>query len=122
MLSVSMWIAFLVGSVILWQVVSADVINRVKEFATMKAMGFSQSYVLGIGLAEAVLLALGAFLPAFAISAVLLWSIEKLTHLPTSITPALAATVGGIVLSMCALSATAAVRRIARAAPAELYR
>ena len=91
-------------------------------FRSMKAMGFSQSYVLGIGLAEAALLAIGAFLPAFAVSALILWLIEWLTHLPTSITPALAGTVAGIVLAMCVMSAVAAMRRIARAAPAELYR
>ena len=121
-LSISMWIAFVVGAVILWQVLSADIINRVKEFATMKAMGFSQSFVLGVGVAQAAFLALGAFVPAILIAGAILATIEHLTHLPTAITPALSATVLAIVLSMCALAAFSAVRRIARAAPAELYR
>lgn len=121
-LSISMWIAFVVGAVILWQVLSADIINRVKEFATMKAMGFSQSFVLGIGVAQAAFLALGAFIPAIAVAALILSTIERLTHLPTAITPELSANVLAIVLSMCALAAFSAVRRIARAAPAELYR
>lgn len=122
MLTISMWIAFIAGSVILLQVVSADVINRIKEFATMKAMGFSPVYVLGVGVLEAALLAFGAFVPAFAVSALILWLIEGATHLPTSLTPLLAASVFAIALPMCLLSAAFALRRIARAAPAELYR
>lgn len=121
-LSTSMWIAFGVGAVILWQVLSADIVNRVKEFATMKAMGFSQSFVMGVGLAQATFLALGSFLPAIAIAAVILATIERLTHLPTALTPELSANVLAIVLVMCMLAAFSAVRRIARAAPAELYR
>jgi putative ABC transport system permease protein len=122
MLTISMWIAFIAGSVILLQVVSADVINRIKEFATMKAMGFSPLYVFGVGVLEAALLALGAFIPAFALSALILSLIESATHLPTGLTPLLAATVFAIAVPMCLLSAAFALRRIARAAPAELYR
>jgi putative ABC transport system permease protein len=121
-LSISMWIAFIVGAVILWQVLSADIVNRMKEFATMKAMGFSHSFVLGVGLFQAAFLALGAFLPALIVAALILAVIERLTHLPTSITPGLSGMVLGIVLSMCLLAAFSALRRIARAAPAELYR
>jgi putative ABC transport system permease protein len=122
MLTISMWIAFIAGSVILLQVISADVINRIKEFATMKAMGFSPAYVFGVGAFEAAMLALGAFVPAIAASAAVLFVIERTTHLPTAVTPVLALSVMAIALPMCLLSAVVALRRIARAAPAELYR
>jgi hypothetical protein len=42
--------------------------------------------------------------------------------LPTAVTPVLALSVMAIALPMCLLSAVVALRRIARAAPAELYR
>jgi putative ABC transport system permease protein len=122
MLAISVWIAFIAGSVILLQVISADVINRIKEFATLKAMGFSPLYVFGIGAFEAAMLAFGAFVPAFLAAAIILFGIEKATHLPTVVTPRLAVTVLAIALPMCLLSAVVALRRIARAAPAELYR
>jgi len=122
MLTISVWIAFVAGSVILLQVISADVINRIKEFAILKAMGFSPAYVLGIGASEAAMLAFGAFVPAIVLSAAILLVIERATHLPTAVTPGLAITVLAIALPMCLLSVAVALRRIARAAPAELYR
>jgi putative ABC transport system permease protein len=122
MLTISMWIAFIAGSVILLQVISADVINRIREFATMKAMGFSPLYVFGVGAFEAAMLAFGAFVPALLVSTLILFWIERATHLPTAVTPLLALTVMAIALPMCLLSAAVALRRIARAAPAELYR
>ena len=121
MLTLSMWIAFMVGAVILLQVISTEIVNRMTEFATLNAMGFRRFFVYGIGVLEAAILAIGAFIPGFAAAAGVLWLIERLTHLPTAATPTLAFTVFMIVLGMSALAAASAIRRIAHADPAELY-
>ncbi len=121
MLTISMWIAFMVGAVILLQVISMEIVNRMTEFATLNAMGFGTVFVYGIGVLEAAILAIGAFIPGFAVAAAVLWLIERLTHLPTAATLLLAFTVLGIVLAMSALAAASAIRRIAHADPAELY-
>jgi putative ABC transport system permease protein len=121
MLAINMWIAFIVGAVILWQVLSTEIANRITEFATMKAMGFAQSFVFGVGVIESVLMALAAFVPAFFAAALILLLVDVLTHFPTAISPALILEVLGIVLLMALVSAAIAVRRIAHADPAELY-
>ena len=121
MLQISMWIAFLVGSVILLQVLSTDIVNRLGEFATLKAMGFAPEFVFGIGLFQALLLALSAFALAYASGSAVLWIVEWATHLPAGITPLLALATLLIVLAMCVLSAAVIVRRISQADPAELY-
>jgi len=121
MLQISMWIAFLVGSVILLQVISTDIVNRLKEFATLKAMGFGPGFVFGVGLFQSLLLAGGAFLIALAVTALVLAVVQATTHLPAGITPLLAIMTLVIVLTMTALSVVSVVRRIARADPAELY-
>ena len=121
MLQISMWIAFLVGSVILLQVISTDIVNRLKEFATLKAMGFGPEFVFGVGLLEALILATGAFLIALVVAMIVLGIVEATTHLPAGITPLLALTTLVIVLVMSVLSAISVVRRIAKADPAELY-
>jgi len=120
-LQTSMWVAFLVGSVILLQVISTDIVNRLKEFATLKAMGFGPEFVFGIGLFQALLLATGAFVLALVVSSVILGLVASVTHLPTTITFALGSLAFGIVLTMSVLSVAFVVRRIAGADPAELY-
>ncbi|MEE8438164.1 MAG: ABC transporter permease [Micropepsaceae bacterium] len=121
LLQTSMWIAFLVGSVILLQVISTDIVNRLKEFATLKAMGFGPEFVFGIGLFQALLLAAGAFVVALIVSAVILSLVASVTHLPTTITFALGILALLIVLTMSVLSVAFVVRRIAGTDPAELY-
>lgn len=121
MLAINMWIAFIVGAVILWQVLSTEIANRMTEFATMKAMGFAQSFVFGVGVLESVFMALAAFVPAFVVAALILLLVDVLTHFPTAISPLLILEVLGIVLLMALVSAAVAVRRIAQADPAELY-
>lgn len=121
MLTLSMWIAFMVGAVILLQVISTEIVNRMNEFATLNAMGFGHLFVFGIGVLEAMILAITAFIPAFVVAAIILGIIESLTHLPTAATPLLAVTVLLIVLAMSALAAASAIRRVAHADPAELY-
>jgi putative ABC transport system permease protein len=121
MLRSGMVIAVLVGAVILLQVLSTEVINRLKEYATLKAMGFGPGFIYGVGLAQTVLLALGAFLPAAAAGAWVLWMVHARTHLGTALTPALAMQVLAAALAMCVLAGIIALARIRRTDPAELY-
>jgi putative ABC transport system permease protein len=121
MLQTSMWIAFLVGSVILLQVISTDVVNRLKEFATLKAMGFGPEFVFGIGLFQALLLASGAFAIALIVSSIILGIVASITHLPTTVTLLLAAVALLIVLMMSVIAVASVFRRISHADPAELY-
>ena len=64
MMVISMLIAYLVGSVILIQILSTDLSNRMGEYAVLKAMGFAAPFVYGVGAAEAALLSLGGLIPA----------------------------------------------------------
>ena len=121
MLRISMFIAFLVGSTILFQVLSTEVSNRIKEFATLKAMGFTPRFIIGIGLFEALLLAGAALTPAFVLGFVILWLVEAITHLPAGINFRLTLEIILIVLAMSLFSSVSALRRIGKADPAELY-
>jgi putative ABC transport system permease protein len=121
MLRIGMIIAFLVGTVILLQVLSAEIITRTKEFATLKAMGFGPAFVYGVGLLEAALLAIGAFIPAIIAGAGILWSVWRTTHLATTLTWWLSGLVLAIALAMSLLAALTSLRPVQRADPAALY-
>lgn len=114
-------IGVLVGLVIVYQVLSTDVADHLREYATFKAMGYGQGFFAGIVLEEALILGLLGFLPGFAVGATILTVMGKITTLPLAVTPFMAITVlvGTVVFS--ALSGVVATRRLAAADPADLF-
>jgi putative ABC transport system permease protein len=121
MMYISMLVAYLVGSVILVQVLSTDISNRMGEYAVLKAMGFGMPFVYGVGAAQAALLSLGGLIPALALGAIVLWIIEYQTHLPTGLGLGLIGAMLAIALLLAAGAAAIALRRLSKADPAELF-
>ena len=52
MFQVGMAVAFIVGAVILYQILSSEISNRMREFATLKAMGYTERYIYGVGISQ----------------------------------------------------------------------
>jgi putative ABC transport system permease protein len=115
------FIGVLVGLVIVYQVLSTDVADHLREYATFKAMGYGPRFFLGIVSEEALILGALGFLPGLVVGTTILTIMGKLTTLPLSMTPLMAVSVfvGTIVVS--ALSGAIATRRVAAADPAELF-
>ena len=114
-------IGVLVGLVIVYQVLSADVADHLREYATFKAMGYGPRFFLGIVVEEALVLGLLGFLPGLVVGTAILTLMGQVTTLPLAMTPAMAATVfvGTVVFSV--LSGVIATRRLAAADPADLF-
>jgi putative ABC transport system permease protein len=121
MVEVGMIVAFLAGAVMLWQVLSAEIMRRLGEFATLGAMGYGPPFILGVGFCETFLLGLAAFLPAAVIGGLILEGLELATHLPSWPDLGLWLELLAIVLLMCAFCGISVARRIARAQPASLF-
>ena len=114
-------IGVLVGLVIVYQVLSTDVADHLREYATFKAMGYGPQFFLGIVFEEALVLGIMGFIPGLVVGTTILTVMGKITTLPLGMTPSMAATVflGTIVFS--ALSGAIATRRLAAADPADLF-
>ncbi|MEE4346338.1 MAG: FtsX-like permease family protein [Paracoccaceae bacterium] len=114
-------IGVLVGLVIVYQVLSTDVADHLREYATFKAMGYGPRFFLGIVLEEALVLGIMGFLPGLVVGTAILTLMGAITTLPLVMTPSMAITVflGTIVFS--ALSGAIATRRLAAADPADLF-
>lgn len=114
-------IGIVVGLVIVYQVLSTDVADHLKEYATFKAIGYAQGFFLGIVLEEAIVLAVLGFLPGVVISTALYAAMSSATGLPLamSLPVALAVLIGTILA--CAISGALATRRLAGADPADLF-
>lgn len=114
-------IGVLVGLVIVYQVLSTDVADHLREYATFKAMGYGQPFFMGIVLEEALILGILGFIPGFAVGGTLLTVMGKVTTLPLAVTPSMAVTVFIGTVAFSALSGAIATRRLAAADPADLF-
>jgi putative ABC transport system permease protein len=115
------FIGVLVGLIIVYQVLSTDVADHLREYATFKAMGYGQGFFLGIVFEEALILGVLGFIPGLIVGTTILAVMGKVTTLPLSMTPTMAVSVfvGTIVVS--SLSGAIATRRVASADPADLF-
>jgi putative ABC transport system permease protein len=121
MIYISMLIACLVGTVIIVQVLSTEVSNRMKEYAVLKAMGSNPAFVYGIGVAQSLFVGLGGLLPALAVGAVVLWYIQFRTHLEAALGLVVLGKMVAITLATAVCAAAAVLGRVQRADPAALY-
>jgi putative ABC transport system permease protein len=111
----------LVGIVIVYQVLSTDVADHMREYATLKAIGYRQRFFLGVVFEEAAILAIFGFVPGFLLALAAYALVAMGTGLPLAMTPARAAGVFLATLGMCATSGAIATRRLAGADPAALF-
>jgi putative ABC transport system permease protein len=114
-------LAFAVGVVFVYQVIASDIGNRLAEFATLKAMGYSDRYLGGVVLRQAALLAVFGFVPGVAVAGVLYALMRQAAGLPVELSWPLAAGVLAAAVGMCCLSALMAVRKVRAADPADLF-
>ena len=114
-------IGVLVGLVIVYQVLSADVADHLREYATFKAIGYGPRFFLSIVVEEALVLGILGFLPGLAVGTAILTLMAKITILPLAMTPSMAIMVflGTVVFSV--ISGAIATRRLAAADPADLF-
>ncbi len=112
---------FVVGLIIVYQILFADVQDSLKEYATLKAMGYTHRYLVGVVMRQASLLALFGFLPATLIATLLYGQAGAATNLPLAMTPERAASVLALTVAMCCVSAMLAIRKLGSAEPAEIF-
>jgi putative ABC transport system permease protein len=113
--------AFVVGVVIVYQVLSTDVNAHLKEYATFKAMGYNNSYLLGVVFEEAIILAFLGFIPGFLWPNVLYILAANATTLPIYMTFSRAMLVLTLTVLMCMLSGAVATRKLQSADPADMF-
>jgi len=112
---------FIVGTVIVYQILYTDVSSHLAEYATLKAMGYKNSYLLNVIFQEAIILAVLGYIPGFLLSVVLYELTQTATFLPLAMEFYRALFVLLLSLLMCAVSGAIAMRRLRQADPAEIF-
>lgn len=115
------FMGILVGLVIVYQVLSTDVADHLREYATFKAMGYGQPFFLGIIFEEAIVLAVFGFIPGLIASMGLYAGLVAVTGLPVTMDASRAILVFLGTLTACTISGAIATRRLANADPADLF-
>lgn len=115
-------VGFFIGIVICYQILYSNVSHYLPQFATLKAMGFTSRYLVGIVMQQAIFLAGLAYIPALAAAQGLFWIVGGLTGLLMFLTPWRMAFILVLALAMCAVSGIIAIRRVIQADPAEVFR
>ena len=112
---------FIVGTVIVYQILYTDVSDHLPEYATLKAMGYKNSYLLIVVFQEAIILAILGYFPGFALAAGLYNLTRNATNLPMLMTLSRAVSVFILTAIMCCISGAIAVRKLQAADPADIF-
>jgi putative ABC transport system permease protein len=121
MFSSGVFVGIIVAAVILYQVLAADIARRLREFATMKAMGFSNLQINLTVLQQSLLLMFVSFGLGLALSFGLYAIMEVGTGFPMKLTFRRASLVFGLILLVSLTSGALALRKLRAADPAELF-
>lgn len=111
----------IVGTIIMYQVLTTDVADHLREYATFKAIGYRPRFFLGIVFEQAIILALFGFVPGLLLALGLYDLIKSATGLPIMMTPERPLLVLLGTIAMCTLAGALATRRLAKADPADLF-
>jgi putative ABC transport system permease protein len=114
-------VGFFIGFVVVYQILYTEVTNHLPQLATMKAMGFTDGYLLRLVVWQALILATLGYLPGFIIAVALYEVAEKQIQMQFSMTWDRAVGVALATLTMCAVSAVIAVRKAWAADPADVF-
>lgn len=114
-------IGFIVGIVIVYQILYSDVSDHLPEYAALKAMGYTNRFLVGVLIQESLILAALGFAPGLVLSIGLYSLTQAATLLPISMTLERAVTVLGLTITMCVASGAVAMRKLQSADPADIF-
>lgn len=114
-------LGFIVGLVIIYQILYTDIAHHLHEYATLKAIGYTDGYFLQVVFAEALLLALFGYVPGLAATWGFFQIAQAATGLLMDISAYRAVMVLILTIAMCSASAAMAVRKVRTADPAAIF-
>ncbi len=112
---------FVVGCVVVYQILYSDVSDHLPEYATLMAMGYRLKSLFFVVAREGFILALFGYLPAYVSGQALYSLIRNSTKLPIEMDANKSILIFILILFMCMGSAGIAMRKLVDADPAEIF-
>ena len=114
-------ISFIVGVMIVYQILATQVSRQLPQFATLKAVGYGDRFLNATVITMALLIVLAGFVPALAAALGVYKLIRDETLLPAEMSGTRIAVVFAATLVMAAASALLSMGSLRRADPADLF-
>jgi putative ABC transport system permease protein len=114
-------VGFFIGFVVVYQILYTEVTNHLPQLATMKAVGFTDYYLLRLVIWQALILSFLGYVPGFFMAIGLYKVAESQIQMPFAMTTARAIGVLFATILMCCMSALIAIRKAWSADPAEVF-
>ncbi len=114
-------VGFIVGIVIVYQILYSDVSEHLPEYATLKAMGYSDRYLLVVLMQESLILAILGYLPGLILSLGIYQLAYIATLLPIAMNLERGINVLIMTIFMCSFSGAIAMKKLLSADPADIF-
>jgi putative ABC transport system permease protein len=114
-------VGFIVGVVICYQILGTSVADHLAEYATLKAIGYSNHYLTRVVLGEALVLSLLGFGVGVSLGTILYGFLGGATGLPLELNIIRTGFILALTIAMSALSGFLALGRVRSADPAEVF-
>ncbi len=118
---IMVFMGFVVGIGITYQILYSNISNHLVAYATLKAIGFTNRYLLTAVFQQALLLALLGFIPGIIVSFGLYDLAKNATHLPVIMDINKTFNVFLSVIAMCSISGTLAIQKLRSVDPADIF-
>ena len=115
------FMGFVVGCVVVYQILYSDVTDHLPEYATLLAMGYRLKSLFFVVAREGFLLAFFGYLPAYFSGQLLYALVRNSTRLPIEMDASKSILIFILILFMCMGSAGIAMRKLVDADPAEIF-
>ena len=112
---------FVIGVILCYQIIYADVTDNLTQYATLRAMGYRNSFLFKIVFQEALLLGVMGFIPGVLLSYGLYEIAKGATGLVFRMSFERSAQLFGFTVIMCFLSGLAALFKVQQSDPADIF-
>ncbi|MGV0104061.1 ABC transporter permease DevC [Nostoc sp. DSM 114167] len=120
-LNLMLTMAAVVGVVIVYQILYSNIATQFVAYATLKAIGYANSYLLNVVFQQALILAILGYIPGFLTSVLLYSFAAEATKLPIVMTTNNAVIVLTSTVLMCITSGALAINKLRSADPGEIF-
>ncbi len=114
-------LGLIVGIVVVYQILYTNISDHLQEYATLKAIGYSQRYLLNVVFQQALIIGILGYIPGLLITIIQYEFTEQATLLPIEMTWQRAVYVLVATIIMCLISGVSAMNKLKSANPADIF-
>ncbi|AFY34302.1 ABC transporter permease DevC [Calothrix sp. PCC 7507] len=114
-------IGFFVGIIVVYNIIYTDINNNLPQYGTLRAIGYSNSYLVAIIVLQSAILAIIGFFPGLFASILIYQVMAKSTGLLVEMSLGVASLVAILTIFMCIFAGLIGAKKIQGLDPAEVY-